>query len=290
MSKKFLLGTALVAVLLGAGVGFSKPTDTPKPLTEEMQNMIMPEGGFRVGLILSDAEERTGVVVERVVPNSPAEKAGIQKGDVIQKIDGVEVTKPRDIRKFFRDLEDAKAISFELLRSGNPVKVTVTPEKRTRPWFRGMGSRKQLGVQLQELDGDLAAYFKVDPNAGVLVARVEEDSAAAKAGIRSGDVITHIDGRKVQTAGDIRDAISDLKDDQSVEITILRHGDHKKFTVQPQTSSFPDMPHMLRDLPDVMDRPEFKKGMDELKEQMEDLKKELEQLKKDLKDKDKETE
>lgn len=287
MSKKLLMGLALLAVVLCAGFGFTRPNDPPNPLTEEMQNMIMPEGGFRVGLILSDAEERTGVLVERVVPNSPADKAGIQKGDVIQKIDGVEVTKPRDIRKFFRDLEDSKAISFELIRDGKPVNVTVTPEKRTRPWFRG--TRRQLGVQLQELDPDLAAYFKVDPNAGVLVARVEEDSAAAKAGMRSGDVITHIDGRKVQSAEDIRDAISNLKDDQSVEITVLRHGDQKKFTVQPQTASFPDMPHMLRDLPEMMARPEFRNSMDELKDEMEDLKKELEQLKKDLKDKDKET-
>lgn len=281
------MGLALLAVVLSAGFGFTRPNDPPKLLTEELQNMIMPEGGFRVGLILSDAEERTGVLVERVVPNSPADKAGIQKGDVIQKIDGVEVTKPRDIRKFFRDLEDSKAISFELIRDGKPVNVTVTPEKRTRPWFRG--TRRQLGVQLQELDPDLAAYFKVDPNAGVLVARVEEDSAAAKAGIRSGDVITHIDGRKVQNAEDIRDAISNLKDDQSVEITVLRHGDQKKFSVQPKTASFPDMPHMLRDLPEMMDRPEFRNGMNELKDEMEDLKKELEQLKKDLKDKDKET-
>lgn len=289
MSKKLLMGLALLAVVLCSGYGFTRPNDPPSPLTEEMQNMIMPEGGFRVGLILSDADERTGVLVERVVPNSPAEKAGIQKGDVIQKIDGVEVTKPRDIRKFFRDLDDAKAISFELLRDGKPVTVTVTPEKRTRPWFRGIGSRRHLGVQLQELDRDLAAYFKVDPNSGVLVTRVEEDSAAAKAGVRSGDVITHIDGRKIQSPEDIRDAISNLKEDQSVEITVLRHGDQKKFNVQPQTVSFPDMHHMLRDLPDMMDRPEFKNGMDELREQMKDLKKELEQLKKELRDKNKET-
>jgi S1-C subfamily serine protease len=288
MNKKLFMGAALLAVILTAGFGSTKPADTPSPLTDEMQQMIMPEGGFRVGLVLSDSEEGSGVLVERVVPNSPADKAGIKKGDRIQKIDGVEVSTPRDIRTFFRDLEDSKVVSFELIRDGKPMNINVTPEKRTRPWLRGIGIRRQLGVQLQELDSDLAAYFNVDPNAGVLVARVEEDSAAAKAGMRSGDVITHIDGRKIQSAEDIRDAISELKEDQSVEITVLRHGDEKKFTVQPLTASFPEMHHMLRDLPDMLDRPEFKRGMDELKKEMEDLKKEMEQLKKDLREKNKE--
>jgi S1-C subfamily serine protease len=311
MSKKLILGLAVAAVALGAGFAFSRPTDSPKLLTEEMQNMVMPEGGFRVGVILAEPDEKTtGALVERVLPNSPASKAGIQKGDIIRKINDVEVTSPRDVRNFFRDLEDAKAVSFELIRDGKPVNVTVTPEKRSRQWLRM--PRKHLGVQLQELDKDLAAYFQTDPNSGILVTRVEEGSAADKAGMRSGDIITHIEGRKIQSAEDIRDAISDLKDDQTVEVTVLRHGQQQKFNIQPENVSFPEMSEMFRDLPHMMDRPEFKGEMDQLRQELDsmrdelsqlkkekfesmrdeiqrELKKEMEQLRKDLKDRDKET-
>jgi membrane-associated protease RseP (regulator of RpoE activity) len=310
MNRRLLIGLSLLTVVLIAGIALTKPENAPELLNEKIQSMISPESGFRVGIVLSESKgEAGGVAVEKVLANSPAEKAGIRSGDIIQKIDGKEIESARDVRNFFRQLDQAKEVEFQLLRDGKPMTVRLTPEKRNRMFLRN--SRKQLGIQLQELDPDLAGYFQVDPNAGVLIARVEPNGAAAKAGLRSGDVITHVNGRKVNGAEDIHDAINDLKDDESLEITVLRRGDQKKFNVKPEVRKAAEFAPFLHDFPEFMDRPEFRQNMDQLQQEMDKLKqdldsrkgdieklrkelqeqmqKEFEKLRKDLQDKNKET-
>jgi membrane-associated protease RseP (regulator of RpoE activity) len=146
-----------------------------------------------------------------------------------------------------------------------------------------MGSRR-LGVNLQNLDPDLAAYFQVDPNEGVLVTRIEPDSPAEKAGIHSGDIITHINGNKVNSAEDVAGMISE-GDAETVEVTVLRHGTQQKIIAKPEErGEFFDhrsmMPEM-RELPQMMNSPEFKSEMEDLKNELRDLKDEFQGYRKE---------
>ena len=70
-----------------------------------------------------------------------------------------------------------------------------------------LGRRGRLGVSAEAVSGQLAAYFGVE--SGVLVRQVDEDSAAAKAGVKAGDVITAVNGKPVKDAGDLRRQIAD---------------------------------------------------------------------------------
>jgi serine protease Do len=159
-----------------------------------------------------------------------------------------------------------------------------------------------LGVDLQEMNPDLASYFGTDPKSGVLVTRIEDDSPAEKAGLRSGDVITGFNGKKVASPNDLRDALDDLKDGQEAKLTVLRHGKQQQIVAHPEKRSMSDLPALreLRNLPemgelreqlrDLPDRPEVRESMRELREQLDslkdqinrDLKPEIERLKKDL--------
>ena len=93
----------------------------------------------------------------------------------------------------------------------------------------GMGGRPgRLGANVQELSGDLFAYFGVKN--GVLVASVANDSPAAKAGLKAGDVITAVDGRSVATTAELIRALGDSNTAREVALAVVR--DKKELTLK----------------------------------------------------------
>lgn len=84
------------------------------------------------------------------------------------------------------------------------------------------GKRAHLGVSLVDLSDDLREYFGTPKDTGALVSSVEDDSPAAKAGIRTGDIIVGIDGKDVESSADLRRAIRDKKDGDSVRVEVMR--------------------------------------------------------------------
>jgi C-terminal processing protease CtpA/Prc len=83
-------------------------------------------------------------------------------------------------------------------------------------------ARPRLGVSLLEIDGQLAEYFGVPGDRGLLVSSVSEDSPAEKAGLRAGDVILEFEGEKLETARDLRKLVRDAEGDRPVTLKILR--------------------------------------------------------------------
>lgn len=88
--------------------------------------------------------------------------------------------------------------------------------------------RAYLGVQMQDINDELAQAFNISPGQGAVVTRVQQDSAADEAGVKIGDIITAIDGRKLSNADNLRNTIGLLMVGQSIEIEILRNGKKKK--------------------------------------------------------------
>ncbi len=313
MKKFWFIIVSVIVVALGAGQAFTDPDRPPRAERRPMDEVFALAGqGYRLGVILSeigphqrnDLKVDSGVVVEEVFSNSPAEKAGLKDGDIIVSIDGKNVESERDIRKMLRDLDAPKEMTLDVLRDGKSLKIQVTPEKRDLRMLARMGGN-YIGIELQELDADLSKYFQTEPDAGMLVARVEPDSPAEKGGLKSGDVITEINGAKVTSQKDLRKALNDIKEGESASLTILRHGKSQKISVKPEQRSFhiPRMENLrelrdldelgdlpeIRNLPELRDlpnRPEFRESMQELKREMEKLKEEVEELKKELREKD----
>jgi serine protease Do len=89
-------------------------------------------------------------------------------------------------------------------------------------WF-GPGPRK-LGLEYQEIGGQLAKYFKLTGEGGVLVTSVEEDGPAGKAGLRAGDVILKLDGRSVDDGDDLRRAVQKAEPGREITVSVQREG------------------------------------------------------------------
>ena len=208
------------------------------------------------------AEE--GAVVREVVDGAPAAAAGIEAGDVIVEFDGERIRGARQLTRVVRETPAGRSVAAIVLRDGARVTVSVTPGERPRPDWRAnlrrieipgpdedrdeaetfvrrgdsalleglpdmvngalmaLGGRVRLGIRGESLDGQLAEYFGV--SAGVLVRHVEEDTVAAAAGLRAGDVITAIDGEAVDDLGALRRRVSALDPGASFDITIVRNG------------------------------------------------------------------
>ncbi len=95
---------------------------------------------------------------------------------------------------------------------------------------RGFWRGSRLGVAVESMTDQLAEYFGVKGGKGILITEVFENSAAAKAGLKAGDVIIEIDNNKVDDPGDLSTALSQKTEGQ-VELKVIRKGDEKKITI-----------------------------------------------------------
>lgn len=199
-----------------------------------------------------------GAVVTEVVEGDPASAAGIEAGDVLVEFDGERIRGVRQLTRVVRETPAGRTVAATVLRDGTRFTVNVIPEERSRPdwrvnlsrvesperaeafvWrgdsalleglpdivdgaFASFAGRARLGIRGESVDGQLAAYFGV--SAGVLVRHVEEDTVAAAASLRAGDVITAIDGEEVEDLGMLRRRLSALDSGASFAIAIMRDG------------------------------------------------------------------
>ncbi|MBL7094234.1 PDZ domain-containing protein [candidate division KSB1 bacterium] len=177
-----------------------------------------------------------GVLVSRIEIDSPADEYGLMEDDVIQTVNGVKIRQPHTLTRVIRKIKPGETARISVIRDGArktlPVKIgklkksshysySFSGPNKALFGFLG-GGKVYLGVQLQELNEDLAPYFGVKPEAGALVMDVDEDSPACKAGFKSGDVITKIDGEEITEPDDVVEIISDFEEDDEVEISIVR--------------------------------------------------------------------
>lgn len=226
-----------------------------------------PEIGVSIRDVEAGSPGSVGAQVERVREDSPAEKAGIRAGDVITQFDGERVRSARQLSRLVSETPAGRSVALTLSRDGQPVQVQVTPEAapmisgtfeppqvrlERMPHFRfehpevfeqflpgdgdrvwswsegvGPGGRGRLGIGVQRLTPQLAEYFGT--NAGVLVTTVRENSPAATAGLKAGDVITAVNGSAVASPADLTRAVRD-KDGADVRISYTR--DRKSADVQ----------------------------------------------------------
>ena len=316
MKAKYLVGLVAL-IILAAGVALAQepapPPEPPSPPADfepfEQNFSFFVDGGF-LGVYAENINRENmgryhlntvrGVGVTQVVKDSPAEKAGLRKDDVILRIDGDAVNSVRKLNRLVSEMAPDHSVRIAVSRGGAEQEVTATIGKRNTASFAGdllrgqpkvwkwegdpktwkfegplfkrgdlannggdltfyLGNGRRIGVSTMELNKQLADYFGVAD--GVLVTSVTDDGPAAKAGVRAGDVITAIDGEKVDSPGDISRVIN-RKKEGDVTLTVIRNKSQQTFRVTPKEggglSGTPDEPQVGRrivipriDFPDI---------------------------------------
>lgn len=184
-----------------------------------------------------------GVVITEIAEDSPADKSGLQEDDVIQTVNGTKIRRPSTLTRVIRKLAPGEEAKLTIIRDGasKNISVTVGRAKKNRSFdlslgaygnaLKVFGGGAYLGVELFKLNDDLADYFGVKADNGVLVLEVAEDSPAKKAGIKAGDVITKIDKEAVSDPADVQEILSELEEDDQIELELIHKNSKKTITV-----------------------------------------------------------
>ncbi len=183
---------------------------------------------------------REGVIVRDVLPKSPAEKAGLEPGDVILKVDGKKIVDPKALQQLVERLEIGKAYAMHVVRDGKPVDLNVTIEELPRNVGQAQTEEASpksegqefgdIGLKVDTLTPDLAKQLGFSDVKGVVVMGVTEGSAAGNAGVKQGDVVEKVGSTAVSSVAEFDEAIKQhaLKDGIVLH---LRTAEGKRFVI-----------------------------------------------------------
>lgn len=245
------INTAILAGNGGGnqGIGFAIPISMAHRVMDQILKNGKVTRGY-LGVAIQDmnpdlakafkAPEGKGALVGDVSSDGPGAKAGLQKGDVIEEIDGQTVTGVNDLRLRIASTAPGTTVHLKLLRNGEPRDMAVLlgqlPEKANEGPLSGSESEgtPMKGVQVDELTPQLRRELDLSPNIhGVVVTDVSPDSPAADAGLRRGDVIEEVNRKPVDSVSEYRGALR-RAGDQSLVLLVSRNGNTTFIVVEPE--------------------------------------------------------
>jgi serine protease Do len=238
----------------------------PEIATDDLNIMIGDEGSSWLGVetheVTADKAKELklsaerGVVLGKIVPDSPAAKAGLKENDVVTEINGQRVEGAAQFRRMIHEIPAGRSIQLTVWRDGRSQTITATlgkseenrramkmvkptpgtfafrmpeiPDIPSMEWNGNMlfgGSQPRLGIDAEDLSGQLGAFFGAPDGEGILVRDVTSGSPAEKAGVKAGDVITTLNGERIRTVGELREKLSAKRDDKdrTVKLGVLRN-------------------------------------------------------------------
>jgi len=218
------------------GLSFAIPIEVAMDVVDQLKTTGKVSRGW-LGVLIQDVtldlaesfgmKQPRGALVAKVLPDSPAEDAGIRVGDVIVAFDSNAVTSSSSLPPIVGSTKVGVNIPVDVIRNGKQqvikVKLGELPEDETQARKAEPEAEKvnRIGLGVVDLDKDQLAELEVD--GGVLVNRVV-NGAASKAGIREGDVILSIDNKPVKSAKQFQDLVRGLPEDKSVAVLLQRSG------------------------------------------------------------------
>lgn len=194
-------------------------------------------------VVPDDTEREPGLLITGVIEDSPAERAGIVRGDILLELDGREITTLADVYDILSGHEAGDAIRLMIQHGDDIEPVDLIIE--TRLFRAPLGLQFSLpGMHMFEFEmpgnvlpgrnlpgSDLPfRHFYSFPAPGIIIREVVEDGPAANAGIIEGDVITAIDGEKVSARDSLVDAVRERTPGDELTLTVSRRDDEAEWT------------------------------------------------------------
>ncbi|MDR4493050.1 MAG: DegQ family serine endoprotease [Nitrospirales bacterium] len=219
------------------GVGFAVPTNLAKPVYESLVSTGKVVRGFlgvgiqAVTTDLADSfqlDQSKGALVTNVVPGSPADEAGIQRGDVIIEYQGKPVLDPRNLQHHVIRTTVGSEVNMVVIRDGQKHTLNATIREQANPTQVAQVGQVEsegplAGVAVQNLNPGMAEQLGVDKGVnGVAVMNVTPGSYAARAGLAEGDIISEINRKPVRSEEDFMNVTSNMKNQSSALIFIHR--------------------------------------------------------------------
>lgn len=233
----------------GNSFSFDSDQDGELPLFGNEDFNIRPNKAM-LGVI-TIKQSANGTTVKTVAKGSPAEKAGLQPGDVITMVDNKNIEEPEDLYTTIGEYAPGDKITITYIRNKKNTKVTVTLDERKEDnspqvmprsgnnnFFRFQVPRGRQGFGFPELlnnEGDTRLGLSVqdtEAGDGAVVLDVQPGSAAEKAGFKKDDIVTDLAGNTVKSSGDVAQAYRDNKNKGSITATVKRNNKKETLTIK----------------------------------------------------------
>jgi serine protease Do len=237
--KGEVVGINTAIISQGQGIGFAIPVNTVKPLVPQLETKGSVTRGY-LGVTIQtitpalakamNLQDQKGALVADITPNSPAAKAGVQRGDVIVAYNGKDVADSHDLPGMVAGTPIGQQGTVTVLRSGQKmqlaVKVAELPSEQTAAHATPEGSvqpaQGKWGLKLQDLNPQLANQLQLKSEKGVAVVGVKSGSKAEEAGIRTGDIILEVNRQPVASVNDTVKKIDGSQDKDHLLLYVQR--------------------------------------------------------------------
>ncbi|ACV26171.1 trypsin-like peptidase domain-containing protein [Kangiella koreensis] len=224
--------------MVSSGLSFSIPIDLVNNVRQQLlESGVVNRGylGVQFGPVDQDKADAFGLkevggsLVTRIYPDSAAEKAKLQEGDVVVAVDGKPVRKAQDLPYYIGQKMPGDKAQLKIVRNGKERDVeAVLTDGAGRIVSVDNGSN-QLGIRVQALRDDLQEAYGV--RHGVVVSEVMDKSPAAEAGIQNGDIIQKLHRTPIRSMDDYQAALADLPERGKVAVLVVRPGRGSDFLV-----------------------------------------------------------
>jgi len=226
------------------GVGFAIPSDMAKTVMDSIIKHGKVVRGW-LGVSIQDLtpdiakslgiKQQTGALVADVVKDSPAEKAGLKRGDVVISLNGKPVEDSTSLRNMVSAAAPGKSVELKIIREGKEQSVAVTlAEFKERKAVKKVEYNNVLkGLTMQELTASLREQIGVPENMnGVVITDIGADSPAQGI-LQAGDVVLEVNRHDIKNLSDYDQLVSKIGEKDSVLLLIYREGGTIYITLRP---------------------------------------------------------
>ncbi len=229
------------------GIGFAIPINMAKSIEDQLQKHGKVTRGW-LGVAIQDIDENLaesfglpkveGILISDVQSGSPAEKAGLQQGDVLLKLANIPLKDVTDLRNRVAMIIPGTQISMNVIRNGKPVDIAVTIGEQPSDFGsiaqqqvpKTNGSLKDYGLTLQELTPDLAEQLGYQDRQGVVISEVEPQSPADNSGLKPGQLIEEVNKEKVTSLKEMNQLIQESENKNRILLKV-RSGSLSQYVV-----------------------------------------------------------
>jgi serine protease Do len=233
--KSEVVGINTAIVAQGENIGFATPINMAKEILPQLKSGKIIRGWL--GIMIQDVtpelaksfdlKETKGVLIADVEKDSPAQKAGLKRGDVVVAIDGKEVKDAHTLSRLVAGTAPDTEVAMDIVRDGKEkaLKVKIGTMAQAGEEVKPEQEKTAWGLSVEDLTPQLAESLGLDTGErGVVVSDIEPGSPAAEAGLRQGDLIKEVNRRPIQNLDDYTRTTEKAKKGESVVLLIKRGG------------------------------------------------------------------
>jgi Do/DeqQ family serine protease len=225
-----LIGINTAIYAKAQGIGFAIPIGKARKIISDLIQYGEVIQAW-IGITVQNIDEKLarylkvpakkGVIVTSVEPDSPAQKAGVQEGDIILSIGNKKITSVGDYQSVAKGLAAGNTVKAKFWRSGKKKSVVVKTKVFPIELADDLAYRI-LGIRVEDLAGKNRKRYRIIAREGVMISEIKKDSDLAGIGARPGDVIRQIDDYTIENSEDFKKAVIKFRNKNSMVLLVQR--------------------------------------------------------------------